>query len=117
MVLLTLYIIPLLILAKDNTTRIKKSKRIYHGLNGALHLFVAAGAYFLFGWTGAILILLLTRVVFDVALNLMRGLPIDYVSKSPKSIVDKIEKWVFNGNGMIPKMLYAFLIIIILTTN
>jgi hypothetical protein len=86
-------------------------------MNGIIHLAAAAGAYFLFGWKGVVVILLVTRVVFDVSLNLMRGLPIDYVSKSPKSIVDKIEKWVFSGNGMIPKIIYLLLIIIILTVK
>jgi hypothetical protein len=32
------------------------------------------------------------RLFFDTGLNIMRGLPVDYVSRTPKSYVDRFEK-------------------------
>jgi len=45
-------------------------------------------------------------VIFDVTLNLLRGLPVDYVPAKPASIIDQVEKKLFNKNGLIPKIIY-----------
>jgi hypothetical protein len=41
----------------------------------------------------------------------MRGLPIDYVARNPKSIVDKFEKSIFGMDGILPKIIYLAIII------
>jgi len=53
-------------------------------------------------------------VVFNTTLNLMRGLPIDYVPTKPKALTDRIERALFGNNGIIPKILYIFISIAIL---
>ena len=93
-------------LAKDNANRIEQGKRIYHGLNGCLHL-LAACLVLPTGLINSISLLILTRVVFDLSLNSFRGLPFDYVTHKPKSIVDKIERKVFGKNGWMPKVIYV----------
>lgn len=105
-----LYIPILLILAWYNAVLIRKGKRIYHFWNGLLHCVVAGGVWVLDSWQSGLAVLFIARVVFDTALNLMRGLPIDYVPKDPKSIVDKLEKKVFGNNGIIPKIIYIIII-------
>lgn len=101
------YLVFVIWLAINNADRIELGKRIYHGLNGALHLAAAAGAWFVFGWEVAVALLLLVRATFDTALNLARGKAVDYVSQKPKSIVDKIERAVFGNNGILPKLIYV----------
>ena len=110
-----LYIPILLILAWYNCRLIAEGRRIYHALNGLLHISVAAGVWYLAGWQAGIAVLFIARVVFDSALNLMRDLPIDYVSPNPKSKVDQFEKWLFRGNGLIPKIVYLIAIILLLS--
>jgi len=53
------------------------------------------------------------RVAFDWMLNIFRKLPLDYVSKSPKAITDRIEKWIFGDDGFLPKAIYILISIII----
>lgn len=100
-------------LAWINAKLIAKGRRIYHGLNGGLHLVVAGLFLYYAGAVSAITALLVARVAFDWSLNLFRGLPIDYVPKKPKSWVDKIEKVVFLENGILPKIIYIFFIIML----
>lgn len=99
-----------------NAKLIEQGKRIYHGLNGAIHLTIWSAIYFI---TKDIYITIslpfIGRLFFDTALSLFRGLPIGYVSSSPKSIIDKVEKSIFNTDGTTPKIIYLLFIIIILT--
>lgn len=89
-----------------NAILIKKGKRIYHALNGLLHLTVAFLIGYFTHWQYGLATLCITRLFFDIPLNLFRGLPIDYVSPKPKSIVDRAEKWVFKTDGFTPKVIY-----------
>lgn len=91
-----------------NNEWIQDGKKIKHGLNGLLHASAAGIGWIFWGWPVAVIILCNTRVVFDISLNLFRGLPVDYVPAKPLSIVDKIEKWMFKGNGLLPKLVYLF---------
>lgn len=100
-----------LMLAEDNATRIEKGKRIKHFWNGFYHLLWASFAYLLFGFKAGVSVLLIGRLAFDTALNIFRDLPIDYVSPDPKSIVDKVEKYLFKSDGYTPKIIYLALLI------
>lgn len=71
-----------------------------------LHLTVAGVVGIIFSWWGAMAILCNSRLSFDMALNLFRGLPVDYTSPSPKSIVDQVEQFLFKKNGILPKIIY-----------
>lgn len=79
------------LLAYYNFTLIKGGKRIYHGLNGLLHLSAAVLITYHYDWRLGMALLLLTRVVFDTTLNIYRSLGVGYISSDPRSIVDKIE--------------------------
>ncbi len=96
-----------------NSFLIKKGKRIYHALNGLLHITAAVAGWYFWGWQIGLAILFVARLFFDVALNIFRGLPIDYISANPKSIIDKLEKKIFNNDGIMPKLIYLAIIILI----
>ncbi len=98
-----------------NAKWIKAEKRIYHGWNGLLHLAAAGLIFYFFGWKYGVATLFVTRLIFDTSLNLFRDLPIDYVPVAPKSIVDKVEKFIFKSNGLLPKILYLLIIVILFT--
>jgi len=96
-------------LAYDNAERIAQGKRIYHGLNGLLHL-LAAAIVLVHGWQYSVALLFLTRIVFDSSLNLFRNLSLGYVTPKPKSIIDKVEQAIFGRNGYTPKIIYAIIV-------
>jgi len=114
---LLLYALVCVQLAWLNSDLIKRGRRIYHALNGLLHLVAAAVGWYYFSWQIGVAILPMARVVFDVSLNLFRGLGIDYVSPSPKSVIDKLEKKVFKNNGIVPKLIYLIIVIALVTSN
>lgn len=91
-----------------------KRWRVRHFWNGLLHLCISALiAYFTY-WNYGLANLFMTRAVFDLSLNLWRGLGPDYVSPNPKSIVDQLEKWLFRNKGLLPKIFYLIITIILL---
>ena len=108
--ILVAYIPFIIWLAWDNSKRIKQGKIIHHWLNGLLHILAAFTALYFEGWEIAASVLLSVRIVFNTALNLFRGLPIDYVSQKPKSVVDKVEKKLFGNNGWLPLIIYSILL-------
>ena len=81
-------------LAWWNYILIKHNKRIYHAINGALHLIAAFLIGYFTKWTYGVSCLLFTRVVFDTVLNIFRHLGLGYISPAPLSKVDQVEKWV-----------------------
>lgn len=121
-----LYIPVLLILAWYNAVLIRKGKRIYHFWNGVLHCAVAVGVWLLDDWKSGIAVLPITNLVFNTALNLLRGLPVDYTSPEVKQytglwmawqkgkVVDYIEYKVFLGSRIAAMIFYATLIIVLL---
>ena len=111
MILLLIHIVTCICLAADNADRIRNGDKINHTLNGAIHLVMAVLVAFLTDWLNGLCILLVARVSFDTALNLFRGLSIGYVSPKPASKVDRIEKYFFQNNGILPKILYVMITI------
>jgi hypothetical protein len=110
MTTLIIYALFSILLAWINSILIAKGKRIWHGLNGAIHLSAAIYFGLAVHLSMGLSILLIARLFFDVSLNLFRHLPIDYVPKEPKSIVDKIEIFLFEDNGWLPKIIYLLLL-------
>lgn len=117
--------------AKWNAWRIKRNRRIYHGINGALHLSLAILCGWLIHLRMAFIILAEARLLFDTALNRFRDEPLGYVPLQPKSIVDRLERAAFEplfyfirkrfkaGSysfvvGILPKLFYAVLLIVLL---
>ncbi len=126
--MIALLYIPIAILrAWIDAKRIKGGKRIYHGINGAITLACAALVFWLADWKVALSLLFITRVFFDVSLNLFRGLGIDYISPEvvryislkeafrKGKVADYIEYRLFKNNGYAPKILYLLIIVILLT--
>lgn len=107
------YILCCLALAYVNAVRIGGDKRIYHGLNALVHLVCWAVVFLLTGsWWIVAALPFIGRLFFDTSLNLMRGLPLDYMPAKPKSIIDQAEQRFFH-DGLVPKLAYAAAIIII----
>lgn len=79
-------------LAWWNYTLIKNQRKIYHFLNGAIHLTAACLIGYFTKWNYGVSCLLFTRVVFDTVLNILRNKGVGYVSPFPASVVDQIEK-------------------------
>lgn len=100
-------------LAYINYRVIEAGRRVYHGINGAIHLATAILATLHSGLIAGICILLVARLSFDMALNKFRGLPVNYVPLRPTSVVDKIEKRVFEGDGYLPKLIYLVALFIL----
>lgn len=111
-----LYIVFCIILAYINYRVIIAERRVYHALNGLAHL--AFWVVVFLTMQSLILTLafpFIARLFFDVALNLFRGLPLDYVPRNPKSIADKVEKAVFGSAGFTPKLIWLIVIIALIT--
>lgn len=116
MLAVVLYIIFCIILAYINYRVIISERRVYHALNGLAHL--AFWVIVFFTMESLILTLafpFIARLFFDVALNLFRGLPLDYVPRNPKSIADKVEKAVFGPVGFTPKLIWLIVIVGLIT--
>lgn len=97
-----------------NALLIKRDRRIYHGLNGLLHLVIICFCGYMVNWFLIIPMLFQGRLMFDIALNLFRGLDFDYVPEAPKSKIDILEKRVFGDDGILPKIIYLNLFFIAL---
>lgn len=93
MIYLLLYCLFSAVLAYYNFRLIKSNKRIFHALNGILHITAAGLITYYFSWQLGLAILLLVRVIFDTTLNILRSLGVGYMSPSPASIIDKAENW------------------------
>lgn len=111
---LSIYALFCVVLAKINAEMIEDGMKIDHKLNGALHITWAICAVF-FEWYHPLTVLFTGRVLFDVSLNLFRGLKVGYVSPGPESVIDRAEKKVFGNSGLLPKVIYAAIIALLVT--
>lgn len=105
------YIIGLLPLAWYNARRIKKNQRIYHALNCFYHFPAWAAIVYFSSWEVVFVLPLAGKLFFDLFLNAMRGLPINYLPAKPKSWMDKAEKKFFFNDGYFAKATYLAVII------
>lgn len=109
-----IYILICVAMAYVNYQRIIKDKRVYHGINAVIHLACWLGVWlYSHEWILVLMMPFIGRLFFDTMLNLMRGKPLDYVTLTPKSKVDQAEKWLFKDDGLLPKALYLFIIIVL----
>lgn len=107
-----IYAVFCIALAYANKVRIKKDQRIYHGVNGFFHLVVWFVFYVKFKTALVVVLPFIARLFFDAFLNWFRGLDAGYVPEKPKSIADKVEKFIFRENAITPKVLYFWIILI-----
>lgn len=100
-------------MAKMDAKTISEGRAVKHWLNALIHITASLFAWIAFGWQIGLAILFISRVTFDIALNLFRKLPIDYVSSKPASVIDQLEKKVFGKNGILPKIVYLIIAIVL----
>jgi hypothetical protein len=113
-VIILLYILINIGLAKIDAIKIANHKRIRHGLNALFYCLLICPTLMI-SWTYPIGLLALRRIVFDTSLNLFRGLPYDYISSTTTSIIDRISYGFQKKYGYF--VYYSiFLIILILCT-
>jgi hypothetical protein len=95
----------------------KVNDHVRHGINGTFHAITSLYFGIFVHWALGLSILFGARLTFDITLNLLRigVFGIFYVPKNPKSIVDKIEKFVFKNNAVVPKAIYAIIITVLNT--
>lgn len=89
--LTAVFIVINIILAYIDARRIKQGKHIYHGVNGAVYGGLVLVSYLFTHNILSMFAMLVLRIpVFNTSLNLFRGLPIDYTSKTTTSIIDRL---------------------------
>lgn len=95
------------------------NENILHGINGLCHLSICIYFWIVIHWTIGLAMFFYGRSIFDTCLNWFRmgWRNIGYVPKNPKSITDKMEKKVFGKNGILPKVLYIVIAIILNLIN
>jgi len=87
---ISLYALVNIALAYTDYRLISDGKRVFHGINGFVYLILISPAYFLTDLYVVAGLLVLRRLVFDISLNLFRGLPYDYTSSTTTSIIDRL---------------------------
>ena len=89
MIILLIYAVINIILAKIDANKIKNGVHIKHGINALVYLILLIPSLFI-SYTLPISLLALRRIVFDTSLNLFRGLKYDYISLTTTSIIDRV---------------------------
>jgi len=91
LIILAIFIVINIALAKYDSWKIANHKWIYHGVNAVVYLLLLIYPYILTkDWFFVIALLSLRRIVFDTALNLFRGLRFDYISSTTTSTIDRL---------------------------
>lgn len=115
LILSAIFIVINIVLAYIDSNRIKQGKRIYHGINGLLYGGLTACTYFLTYSIPSVFALLFLRIpVFNSALNLFRGLPINYTSKTTTSIIDRLTYGIIERVGYFNYCFIMFWIVVTL---
>lgn len=101
-------------MAYYHSVLIKKGKKIQHGYWGGGYLLLAGLLSVLTGsWVLMIFSLFVRKVVFDLSLNLFRGLPLFYVSKTPMSLIDVFHLVIFKDKIRIYMAVYLVIAIVL----
>lgn len=80
-----------ILLANHDALKISQHKKIEHGTNALVYLaLILPAGYLTNSWIFLIGLLALRRIVFDTALNLIRGLRFDYISSTTTSVIDRL---------------------------
>jgi hypothetical protein len=90
----------------------KKQWKVKHFWNGLIHIAFWIAAWFFIGWY-VLALPFIARVAFDWSLSLFRGKPLGYVSIKPASVADKVEKSIFGMNGVLPKLVWVAVAIVL----
>ena len=93
---------------------IKQERKVQHGLwGGGYFLFAGILCLLAHSWWLGFLALLIRKVVFDLSLNLFRGLPLFYVSSKTTSVFDKFFYKVFGKKSEIYIGVFMLVIVVL----
>lgn len=103
-----------ILLANHDALKISRHQKIEHGTNALVYLaLILPVGYLTNSWVFLIGLLALRRIVFDTALNLIRGLKFNYISKTTTSIIDRLSYNIQDKFGYIPYYgVFAIILII-----
>lgn len=91
---------------------IRRHKPILHGWWATGYLATVIVFCLLYGWWWAPVLIFLRALVFSSALNRFRGLPINYISRTTGSVIDKLEYKLFKGHWYTRMGVYLFLLLV-----
>jgi hypothetical protein len=93
-----------------------KGRKIKHFWNGLIHCAGAVVVWLFSDWHTGLAVFPIARIFFNTSYNYFHNprQPIDYVSITPKSIVDKVEQYFFKKDGITPLILYAAMAVILI---
>lgn len=94
-----------------------KGRRIKHFWNGLVHCVGCAIFWWIGGWVAGVAVFPIARISFNTSYNFFHNprQPIDYVTPTSKSILDKLEQWCFGKDGITPLIIYFFITIVLLS--
>jgi hypothetical protein len=102
------------VMAWYHSRLIKAEKKINHALWGGMYLMVATLlSWSIHDWWLVVLSLFIRKVLFDLSLNIFRGLPLFYVSTETTSIIDKLHYKIFGKRSEIYQGIYMLVIVIL----
>lgn len=103
-----------ILLANHDALKISRNQKIEHGINALVYLaLILPAGYLTNSWIFLIGLLALRRIVFDTALNLIRGLKFNYISKTTTSIIDRLSYNIQAKYGYLPYYgIFAIIVII-----
>lgn len=117
-VLVSIFIILNIILAKRDSKKILLNIKIDHLYNALLYLGFCTVALIPFYYNHVkegievfVALLLTRKIVFDVALNLFRKKQWNYLSTTTTSKIDRFENWVFDYMGTFKYIFYTGLLV------
>ena len=95
-------------LARHDAKALKEDRPqdINHPINGAVHIGMSLLLWIAGGFWHGVAGLFESVIVFDISMNIMRHLSPFYLPIKPKSLKDKVEKFVFFNSGLAAKIFY-----------
>lgn len=94
---------------------ISRGKKILHGINGLFYIFAVVPAYIITDDLYLVAgLFVIRRLVFDVSLNLFRGLPYNYTSKTTTSIIDRLLYGLQNKLGIVYYLILVVSIVLLI---
>lgn len=118
-----IFILINLLMAGNDAIKIKKHKPVEHLMNGIVYclsifVFILIFEMRLFeSLVFTVCCFANRQLSFDIPLNLMRKLKWDYVSPSPESFIDKVEKYFFKDDGRTPVYIYTAIFVVTLIVS
>lgn len=102
-----------ILLAFIDSVKIKKGATVNHFANAIIYVLIAAPAIiYIRNYWLLVTLLFLRLVLFNISLSLLRGYKWDYISPSPKSVVDRAAKYIFGDNAVFMYAVYLSILVL-----